>query len=61
MKATTLLALIFGIGGLILIGAYTHWLVALGVFLTIWGNNISNNDMLKTEFNKVLKNLKRKD
>lgn len=61
MSSKTLLSLILGITGLVLIGIYTHWLVVLGVFLVLWGNNISNNDMLQTEINKVLKKYKMKD
>ena len=38
----TILAVSMGISGLILIGYYTSWLVALGVFLMVWSNNLGN-------------------
>ena len=38
-----LLSLILIVAGLILIGVYSHWLVAVGVFLVIWGNNVDQS------------------
>ena len=43
MKVKTklrLLSLIQLILGVVLISVYGHWLVAVGVFLIIWGNNL---------------------
>ena len=34
------MALILIITGFILIGLYSNWMVALGIFLFLWGNNI---------------------
>lgn len=36
---------LFGIGGFILVGCYSHPLVALGVFLAIWGHNLEWHDV----------------
>ena len=30
-----------GIAGLVLISIFSHWAVALGVFLVIWANNLN--------------------
>jgi len=34
------MALVIGIGGLVLIGIFGNWLTALGVFFVLWGQNI---------------------
>jgi len=38
--AKQIFSVVLGISGLILIGVFGHWLIALGAFLMLWGNNI---------------------
>ena len=35
------LGIVLGVGGVMLIGVTVSWWAALGVFLVIWGNNIT--------------------
>ena len=46
------ISLVLGIGGFVLIGIFSSWLVALGVFLMMWSNN---QDYVKAkDFEKFL-------
>ena len=52
-----LFAFIIGIVGFWLIIVYGSWLLALGVFLVIWGNNMNNLSQLM-DIKKNIKNIK---
>ena len=59
-KILSTISVVLQIGGLIIVGLYGNWFLALGVVLCIWGNNISERYLAQlsdsTAYNKVGKN-----
>ena len=42
-----ILGMLLGAGGFILIGLNGSWLVAIGVYLMVWGNNVNIPSMIR--------------
>lgn len=51
---SAIIQLILGGVGFALVWIYSSWIVALGVFLIIWGNNMQMMDNIKSMLKKIL-------
>lgn len=49
-KKLSLSVAVIAIGGIVLVSIFSHWAVALGIFLMLWANNVEQDRRNERKF-----------